>query len=63
MYRANNISAMIDGATDTSNCEDEIVYEKYCNDKLGPIQCFLSIQGVYHAHADVVLVAVDTGMQ
>ena len=43
---------MIDGATDTSNGEDEIVY--------GPIQCFLGIQCVQHVHADGVLPAVDT---
>ena len=39
---------MIAGATDTSNSEDEIVY--------GPIQCFLGIQCVQHAHADSVFV-------
>ena len=56
------ISVMIDGATDSSNSEDEIVYVKYVNHELGPVQCFLGIQGVEHAHADIVLAVVDTGV-
>ena len=56
------ISVMIDGATDSSNSEDEIVYVKYVNHELSPVQCFLGIQGVEHAHADGVLAAVDTGL-
>ena len=53
---------LIDGATDTSNSEDDIVYVKFVNHELGPIQCFLGIQGVQHAHADGVLAAVDIGV-
>ena len=58
------IRVMIDGATESTNTysEDEIVYVKYVNHELSPVQCFLGIQGVEHAHADGVLAAVDTGV-
>ena len=56
------ISLLIDGATDSANLEDEIVYVKYFDNEHGPTQHFLGIQDVQHANADGVLTAVDTGM-
>ena len=49
------------GATDSGNLEDEIVYVKYVDAKRGPVQRFLGIQDVRHANADGVLATVDIG--
>ena len=63
LREAQHISLLIDGATDSSNLEDEIVYIKYVDRREGPVQRFLGIQDVRHANADGVLAAVDTGMK
>ena len=60
--RARFISVLIDGATDSANMEDEIVYVKYVDNQDGPVQRFLGIQDVAHASADGVLEAVDKGV-
>ena len=42
------ISLLIDGATDSGNLEDEIVYVKFVDAKRGPVQRFLGIQDTPH---------------
>ncbi|KAK1907004.1 Zinc finger protein 862 [Dissostichus eleginoides] len=60
LKNAGYISVMIDGATDTRNFENEIVYVKFFNKERGVVQSFLGIEDVKHAHADGVLSAVQT---
>ena len=61
LRQARFISLLIDGATDSGNLEDEIVYIKYVDAKRGLVQRFLGIQDVRHANADGVLATVDIG--
>lgn len=65
LREARFMSLMIDGATDTGNLENEIVYVKFLSSDhdLGPVQCFLGLQDVKHANADGVIEAVDAGLQ
>ena len=63
LRQARFISLLIDGATDSGNLEDEIVYVKFVDAKRGPVQRFLGIQDVRHANADGVLATVDIGRQ
>ncbi|XP_078810615.1 zinc finger protein 862-like [Oryzias latipes] len=60
LRRARFISVCIDGATDTGKLENEIVYVKFWNDKMGVLQCFLGIEDVKFANADGVIQAIDT---
>ncbi|KAJ4929799.1 hypothetical protein JOQ06_018820, partial [Pogonophryne albipinna] len=60
LKNAGYISVMIDGANDTGNIENEIVYVKFFNKERGVVQSFLGIEDVKHAHADGVLSAVQT---
>ena len=57
------ISLLNDGAADSGNLEDEIVYLKFMDAKRGPVHRFLGIQDVRHANADGVLATVDIGRQ
>lgn len=55
------MSVMIDGATDSSNLENEIVYVKFFNENKGVLQYYLGIEDIKHANAQGVLSAIDTG--
>ena len=61
LRQARFISLLIDGATDSGNLKDEIVYVKFVDAKRGPVQRFLGIHDVRHANADGVLATVDIG--
>ena len=54
-------SIMIDGATDSSVTELEIVYLRYVGDDGKPVNTFFSIEDVQHAHAHGILTAVNAG--
>ena len=55
LRQASFISLLIDGATDSGNLEDDIVFLKFVDAKRGPVQRFLGIQDVRHANADARL--------
>ncbi len=55
------MSVLIDGSTDHASLENEIVYVKFWDEKMGVLQYFLGIEDVKHANADGVIAAIDTG--
>jgi len=55
------LSVMYDGATDSSVTEVEIVYCRFLKNG-HPVNCFVNLIDLQHAHADGVFDAIDRGM-
>lgn len=52
---------MFDGATDTSVCENEIIYARYVDQGVAR-NVYISIEAVEHAHAAGGLAAIESAM-
>ena len=61
LKNAQVLSVMVDGATDVSICENEIVYALVMDDRI-PKNLFVKINSVDHANAEGVLAAIESGM-
>ena len=62
LSKARFISLLVDGETDSTNLDDEIIYVKFLDSHCRPAQLFLGIHDGKHASASGVLDAVDTGV-
>lgn len=61
---ASVISVLADGSTDKSVKEQELVYVRCVDRKIGqPIQCYVSIETLDNANAPGVLQGIETGVE